>query len=149
LPEDLTVLLLDTPSYFAGGAPLPAGRYRLTYVDGCYTIGDPAVYGWAVHFLKASGLGCSLIGADAKPLMFTPGIEGITIPPALDTYAHCVAANCKEPPLDFDFAGGKLGLLRNGGTPFAEFDDLDGTTAGGRNPTFRLTRLDPCTAATP
>jgi hypothetical protein len=79
-----------------------------------------------------------------RALVFTPGTEGLSVPQAFDTYAHCVAANCKEPPLDFDFAGGKLGLMRNGGTVFAEFDDLDGTAVGGRSATFRLTRLDAC-----
>lgn len=59
-----------------------------------------------------------------------------------DSSGMCVTANCKEPPLDF--AGGKLGLMRNGGTAFAEFDDTDGTTMRGRSATFRLTRVDPC-----
>jgi hypothetical protein len=146
LPEDITVKLIDQQQYFAGGADLPTGRYRLTYLDGCFNYGVPvATYGWTVHASKAAGLGCFLIGADGSPLMPTPGTDGLTVDAGtFETYAKCVAANCSQAPLDFDFAGGKLGVARNGGTAFAEFDDSDGSDMGGRGPTFRLSRLDPC-----
>jgi hypothetical protein len=62
---------------------------------------------------------------------------------AFTSYAACVAANCSVPPLDFDHAGGKLGILRDGVTVGA-IDDVGGETQGGRSPTFRLSRLDPC-----
>jgi hypothetical protein len=146
LPEDLSVALIDQQQYFAGGADLPAGRYRLTYVDGCFCYGVPvATIGWTVHASKAAGFGCALIGADGMALMPTPGTEGFSVDAgAFETYAKCVAANCNQAPLDFDFAGGKLGVARNGGTALAEFDDSDGSDMGGRGPTFRLSRLDPC-----
>jgi hypothetical protein len=146
LPEDITVKLVDEQQYFAGGADLPAGRYRLTYLDGCFNYGVPvATLGWTVHLIKAAGFGCELIGADGGVLMPTPGTDGDSIAAgAFETYAKCVDANCGQAPLDFDFAGGKLGVARNGGTAFAEFDDSDGSDMGGRGPTFRLSRLDPC-----
>ena len=65
-------------------------------------------------------------------------------PGAYPTYAECVAANCDVPPVDFDYAGGKLGLLREPGGALGAIDDLDGSDQGGRAPTFRLTRLDAC-----
>jgi hypothetical protein len=146
LPEDITVKLIDQQQYFAGGADLPAGRYRLTYLDGCFNYGIPvATYGWTVHASKAAGFGCALIGANGMTLIPTPGTEGLTVDAgAFETYAKCVAANCNQAPLDFDFAGGKLGVARNGGTALAEFDDSDGSDVGGRGPTFRLSRVDPC-----
>jgi hypothetical protein len=146
LPEDITVKLIDQQQYFAGGADLPAGRYRLTYLDGCFCYGTPmATLGWTVHASKAAGFGCFLIGANGMTLMPTPGTEGFSVDAgAFETHAKCVAANCSQAPLDFDFAGGKLGVTRNGGTAFAEFDDSDGSDMGGRGPTFRLSRLDPC-----
>jgi hypothetical protein len=146
LPEDITVKLIDEQQYFAGGADLPAGRYRLTYLDGCFCYGEPvATIGWTVHASKAAGFGCFLIGADGIPLMPTPGTDGFTVDAgAFETYAKCVAANCNQPPLEFDHAGGKLGIARNGGTALAEFDDSDGSSMGGRGPTFRLSRLDSC-----
>jgi hypothetical protein len=145
LPEDITVKLIDQQQYFAGGADLSAGRYRLAYVDGCFSYGDPTIWGWNVHFTKAAGFGCWLIGADGMTLMPTPGTDGLTVDTgSFETYAKCVAANCSQAPLDFDFAGGKLGVARNGGTALAEFDDSDGSDIGGRGPTFRLSRLDAC-----
>jgi hypothetical protein len=146
LPEDITVMLIDQQQWFAGGADLPAGRYRLTYLDGCFCYGVPvATLGWTVHASKAAGFGCFLIGANGMTLMPTPGTDGFTVDAgSFETYAKCVAANCGQAPLDFDFAGGKLGVARNGGTALAEFDDSDGSDMGGRGPTFRLSRLDPC-----
>jgi hypothetical protein len=71
------VKLIDQQQYFAGGADLPAGRYRLTYLDGCFNYGVPvATYGWTVHASKAAGFGCFLIGADGMTLMPTPGTDG-------------------------------------------------------------------------
>jgi hypothetical protein len=147
LPEDLTV---DVPGasirYFAGGAPLPAGRYRLSYVDGCNTYG--IFIGWTVHGAKAvpGVFSCSLIGADDAAFAFTPGTElypetGVG---EVASYAECVAANCDLAPLDFDFPGGKLGVLRDGGGTLGAIDDLGGESEGGRSPTFRLTLLDAC-----
>jgi hypothetical protein len=145
LPEDVTVKLDATIQYYAGGAALPAGRYRLSYVDGCNTYG--VLIGWSVHAAISQGIGsCSLVGDDGMPFLVTPGTE--LYPPMgvgeVATYAECVAANCQLPPVEFDFKGGKLGVIRDGGGAFGAVDDASGDSAGGRNPTFRLTRLDPC-----
>jgi hypothetical protein len=79
LPEDITVKLIDEAQYFAGGIDLPAGRYRLAYVDGCFSYGQPiTTYGWTVHALKAAGFGCWLIDGNGMALMPTPGTDGIT-----------------------------------------------------------------------
>jgi hypothetical protein len=147
LPEDLTV---DVPGasvrYFAGGAALPAGRYRLTYVDGCNTYGIGI--GWTVHGGRTvlGVFSCSLIGDDGNAFAFTPGTE--LYPDAgigeVYVYADCVAANCSQAPLDFDFAGGRLGILRDGGGVLGAIDDLGGEYEGGRSPTFRLSLLDAC-----
>ena len=150
LPEDLTV---DVPGatvrYFAQGSSLPKGRYRIAYVDGCNTYG--VLIGWSVH--AASGQpgisSVSLIGEDGQPFLVAPGTE--LYPPSGDgeakTYAECVAFNCKLAPIDFDHSGGKLGVLRDGGGTLGAIDDATGESAGGRSPTFRLIRLDPCSNA--
>jgi hypothetical protein len=146
LPEDVTV---DVPGattvYFAHGAMLPAGRYRISYVDGCNTYGIGV--GWTVHAAKGDpGTGnCSIVG-DNGPFLLTPGTElwPETGDGEAQTYPECVTFNCKLAPVDFDFPGGKLGVLRDGGTALGAIDDATGAEAGGRSPTFRLTRLDAC-----
>jgi hypothetical protein len=119
----LPVLTVDVPGasvrYFAGGAALPAGRYRLAYVDGCNSYGIGV--GWAVHGARSilGVFSCSLIGDDGNAFAFTPGTE-------------------------LYFAGGKLGILRDGGGVLGAIDDLGGEYEGGRSPTFRLSLLGAC-----
>jgi hypothetical protein len=157
LPEELSTDIPGaTVRYYGGGAALPAGRYRLTYIDGCDTFGDPSNglgLGWTIHASTTTpGLvSCYLVGDDGVPFTVTPGTVGAFIggDPAAGgggyaTYAECVAANCDDPPLDFDFKGGKLGVGRDGGGVLGAIDDFGGELGGGTSPTFRLTLLDPC-----
>ena len=157
LPEDKTAEPADVVQYFAKGAALPSGRYELAYVDGCgkYEVNDaiPPEYipGWTVHATQAdivTGSGACWLVGDANALVaLAPGSIGIgvgagTFPfSAFETYDQCVAANCTSAAFDFDFAGGVLGVRLGIGLLFTY---TSGDTAGGRNPTFRLSRLDPC-----
>lgn len=87
--------------------------------------------------------GCWLVGDNDTLIAVTPGTAGV-VPPlgAFATYAECVAANCLQAPSEFDFAGGTLGV-RFGGLPGTPWYST-GSAQGGRGPTFRLTRVDPC-----
>jgi len=157
LPEDVTVDVQGaTVHYYGGGAALPAGRYRLSYVDGCLTFGggpsDGLGIGWTINGqTDAPGLfNCFLVGDDGAPFLVAPGTVGALVGPdrsaaqgAFATCAECVAANCNVAPVDFDFKGGKLGVARDAGG-IGAIDDLGGESEGGRSPTYRLTRLDAC-----
>jgi hypothetical protein len=148
LPEEITVAVAAT-QYFARGISLPAGRYRVAYVDGCRKFN--AFGGWTVHGTPASitrATAYTIITDDGAPLQTAPGTFGLLAGAgadpygAFETYAECVAANREQPALDLDFAGGMLGIVDgDDGTPF---DDVTGESEGGRNPTFDLSRLDPC-----
>jgi hypothetical protein len=151
LPEELTVDIPGaTQRHFAKGAKLPAGRYRIEYVDGCNTYGIGC--DWTVHGSKSQPglMSCFLVADDSSVLTLTPGTSGVyvdsdpTIGGAYATYAECVAANCTQPPIDFDFPGGTLGVQRDGGGTLGAVDDQGGEAMGGRSPTFRLSRLDGC-----
>lgn len=158
LPETLTV---DVPGgtiqYYAHGAALPAGRYRLSYVDGCATFGgspsDGFEVGWTVNGQSTMpGVwGCYLAGSDGTAFAVAPGTVGTFVGPSSDdgvsgafmSYAECVEANCDLPALELDFPGGKLGIGRDGGG-VGSVDDLGGEAEGGVSPTFRLYRMDGC-----
>jgi hypothetical protein len=43
--------------------------------------------------------------------------------------------------MEFFFAGGKMGVLAN---DFGAGDNVQGESAGGVSPTFRITFLSPC-----
>jgi hypothetical protein len=157
LPEELTVDVQGGMiQYYAQGAKLPAGRYRVSYVDGCATFGgkpsDGLEVGWSVNGQNTMpGIwGCYLVDDAGMAFAIPPGTVGSFVGGseadgggAYKTYAECVAANCDLPPFDFDYPGGKLGVARDGGG-IGSFDDLGGEAEGGRSPTFRLTRLDGC-----
>lgn len=149
LPSDVTVDLLGTVRYFAAGAVLAAGRYRVSYVDGCNTYGIGA--NWTIHALE--GLGdvgsCNVLDEHAGHVARAPGTTGIFADSqpgqssAFLTYDECVTANCHLEPVIFEFAGGKLGVRRDG-VSVGAVDDLGGEAVGGRSPTFRLDRMDTC-----
>jgi hypothetical protein len=156
LPSEVTVDVQGaTTHYFAGGASLPRGRYRVAYVDGCLTAGTTALglgVGWSVHGTKKmlGVMSCYLVSDSGTPITFTPGSVGAFVGPDLDagqgaapTYNDCIVANCgAATPVDFDFPGGRLGVARDGGTVLGAIDDLGRESVGGRSPTFRLTSLD-------
>lgn len=145
LPDDVTVDVLGSLRFFAKGAVLPAGRYRLSYVDGCNTYGVGG--GWTIHALDGAGdlASCNVVDENGGHVARAPGTTGILAGEnaAFETYEACVAANCRVPPVDFDFAGGKLAAHRDG-VLIGSVDDSGGEDVGGRSPTFRLTSLDHC-----
>jgi hypothetical protein len=133
LPAELTPDINDNAeTYFAGGAALPAGRYRITYVDGCIRY-DPTIYWWAVN----GGVTFEywIAGAtSADGIQVAPGVVSL----AGDTsFTDCVAAS-QGLSADITFAGGKLGIYNN---DFKPSDNLPAMT--GENPTWRLDRLCP------
>jgi hypothetical protein len=154
LPQEITLnVRSNQPQWFRDGAKFPAGRYRISYVDGCNTYGPKCR--WTIHSATEmlSEMNIVAIGMDLI-LALAPGTVGACdADTAFESYGDCVAANCMLPPLDFDYPGGPIAIQRNGGADLepsilfnkeGPLDDLGGETVGGRSPTYRLTKLDPC-----
>jgi hypothetical protein len=142
LPETLSIDVHGAATYFENGASLPAGKYRLEYVNGCMEWGQYALgWHWTIDTpaeYPGGPLGqCLLVGSStANVIGALPGTAGA---PGYDTYSECVAANMSmDAPLDFDFAGGKLGLWMNDNNPA---DDSGGESECGFSPTWRLSLL--------
>jgi hypothetical protein len=132
--------LFGTVIYFADGAALPAGRYRATYVDGCMKYGGGQ--DWTIHaYAAAEPFGWWFVGeTTADKIVAPPGTVGYAASNgAFATFAECVAANLALSPLEFDFAGGKLGVWLQD-SPYS--DNMAGEDA--RNPKWQLTLLAPC-----
>jgi hypothetical protein len=110
--SDAMLDLFGQVTYFANGQDLPAGRYRVTYVDGCMKYN--AFQSWKVH--QNVGL-----GPDGWYLVGASKSDRVTLLPGLATdlfssyasFEDCVSANKAVPPKEFDFAGGKLGIALN------------------------------------
>lgn len=115
-----------------GGAALPAGHYRVTYVDGCmkYSSGQA----WSVN-AYAEGPDTLFVVGDGSTIAAAPGTVGfLEGQGGFATFDECVSANvASDAPLEFDFAGGTLGL-RLADNPYA--DNAPGEN--GRSPTYRL-----------
>jgi hypothetical protein len=155
LPETLAIDTTGPVNYFAGGAALPAGRYRIEYVDGCMQYGqdiqNATQWGWTIHTgdlpinPALSGMDysgdCVMVGASTTDVVSV--VPGTTNPPpGIASYADCVSANkAMDTPIDFDFAGGKLGLFVEDGLPG---DDTGGQAMGGVSPTWKLSLLSGC-----
>jgi hypothetical protein len=132
--------LFGTVVYFDDGAQLPAGRYRVTYLDGCMKYAS--TQDWTIHaYANGENAAWWLVGASTGDrVVVPPGTSGYaTSNGAYATFEECVAANAALAPIEFDFAGGKLGvwvLDSNYG------DNVAGTD--GRNPKWKLTLLGDC-----
>lgn len=132
--------LFGTVVYFDDGAELPAGRYRVTYVDGCMKYASSQ--DWTIHaYANGATAAWWLVGADSSQrIVVPPGTVGWNSGNgAHTTFEACVAANAALGSAEFDFAGGKLGvwlLDSNYG------DNVTGE--GGRNPKWKLTLLGDC-----
>lgn len=115
-----------------GGAPLPKGHYRITYVDGCMKYSGPQ--GWTVN-AYADGPDTLYVVENGARLAPAPGTIGFHLGEGgFSTFDACVSANLAEDaPFEFDFPGGTLGL-ELADQPYA--DNVAGE--GGRNPTYRL-----------
>jgi len=126
--------------YFADGIELPAGRYRITYLDGCMKYS--AAQDWAVHaYAGAEPDGWWFVGKDqTQKVVVPPGTVGFLVSNGgFSTFEQCVAANLALPPLEFDFAGGKLGAWLQ---DYPYTDNLAGEDE--RNPKWKLTLLGDC-----
>lgn len=137
---DVQLDLFGEVVYFAKGQALPAGRYRVTYVDGCmkFNVLQP----WTVNQNVGVGTdGWYLVGnSKSERVLLLPGTDVILPFLGYGDFAACVAGNLQQPPKEFDFAGGKLGVYLND-APYT--DNLSGEA--GRNPKWELTLLvDKC-----
>jgi len=121
--------------YFAKGQDLPAGRYRVTYVDGCMKYNF--LQAWRVNQDTGSGPdGWWLVGANTSDrVVLLPGDAQSFVAGAAN-FSDCVSNNKMLAPKEFDFAGGKLGIWLND-APY--IDNLSGEN--GDNPRWQLTLL--------
>jgi hypothetical protein len=131
--------LFGTPEYFNNGQPIPAGTYRLTYLDGCMKYGSGQ--GWTVNAYANGSDGWWLVGATTSDkILVLPGTVGYAPDAgAFSDFASCVAASLLSPPVTFTHTGGVLGIWLQD-SPYSD------NTAGedDRNPSWRLDGLD-CT----
>lgn len=116
-----------------GGAPVPAGHYRVTYVDGCmkYSSGQD----WSVNAYANGPDTLYVVDGDGAKIAPAPGTVGfLQGQGGFATFDACVSANAsQDAPLVLDWDGGAIGLEL--------YDDpYDDNVAGenGRNPTYRL-----------
>ena len=123
-------------AYFGSGGELPAGHYRVTYLDGCMKYASDQ--DWAIHAYGDGSIAWWLGSTSGNKLVLLPGTVGIFQGQGGYTdFEGCVAANLPLPPIEFDFAGGVLGVWladSNYG------DNVSGVD--GRNPVWKLTLLD-------
>jgi hypothetical protein len=122
---------------FASGASLPAGRYRLTYVDGCMLYGGGQ--GWTVNAYALGDPAGSdhwwiMSGGHPITTAIPPGTVGI-LPGqgAFATFDACVQANLQLAPVDVVLPAGPVGV-------WLEDDPYSDNVAGpsGRAPTWSL-----------
>ena len=120
-------------TWWNGGAAVPAGHYRVTYVDGCMKYSSSQ--GWAVN-AYANGPD-TLYVATTTGTGFAPAPGTVGFLPNQGGFASfdaCVAANqANDAPFEFDYGGGPLGLWL-ADNPYT--DNVAGEN--GRNPTYRL-----------
>jgi hypothetical protein len=133
--------LFGSTVYFAKGKTLPKGRYRVQYVDGCMKYDVPQA--WAVHAstMPPTIYQFWLVGDTTTDKILTPpGTTGYQVGSGgFDTFEACVAANQQLSPIEFDFAGGKIGVWLED-SPYS--DNQAGVD--GRNPKWSLTLLGKC-----
>lgn len=127
-----TLDLFGAIVYFNNGGSLPAGTYQATYLGGCMKYASDQ--GWAVHAYAEPGLGWYAVGNSSdQRLAHLPGAVGYS---AYPVFADCVAAGLNMPAVQFQHAGGKIGVwLYDTGYG----DNLPGPD--GNNPKWRLSRL--------
>jgi len=136
--------LFGTPAYFNNDQPLPAGTYRLTYVDGCMKYGSGQ--GWTVNAYANGTDAWWLVGATpSDKILVLPGTAGYAPDAgAFSDFASCVSASLLSPPVTFTHTGGVLGVWLQD-SPYSD------NTAGedDRNPTWRLDGVTCTDAGTP
>jgi hypothetical protein len=119
---------------FAGGKSLPAGHYRVEYVDGCMKYSGNQ--GWSVHAYRDGTDAWWLVGETTSDrIVMPPGTVGFLVGAGgFATFDACVAANRNlAAAVEFDFKGGRLGVwLRD--DPYV--DNIAGEN--GRNPRWKI-----------
>jgi hypothetical protein len=119
-------------AFWNGGAPLPAGHYRVTYVDGCMKYSSSQ--GWTINAYANGPDTLYVVQAANAPIAPAPGTIGFFVNQgAFAAFDACVAANQNDAPLEFDWAGGPIGLWLED-APYT--DNVGGEN--GRDPTYRL-----------
>jgi hypothetical protein len=125
------------PVYFANGATVPAGRYRVTFVDGCMKYAPTE--GWTVNAYPLDNLQGTdhwwfVSNGQDIPGVLPPGTVGFFLGSGgFLSFDACVQANLQLPPVDLDVPSGPFGVRL--------FDDpYDGNLPGldGRSPTWSL-----------
>jgi hypothetical protein len=136
---DESLDLFGEVTYFHAGKPLPDGRYRVQYEGGCMKYS--ANQDWAVHAFQDGSDAFWLVGdTTAQRLTIPPGTFGFLVGMGGHaSFEECVTANLALEPVEFEFAGGKLGLWLQD-SPYS--DNLAGVD--GSNPTWSLTLLGDC-----
>jgi len=121
-----------------GGAPVPAGHYTVTWVDGCMKYSSSQ--GWTVN-AYANGPDTLYVVTTASSqqgsaIITAPGTVGFFVNQgAFATFDDCVAANDKsDAPVTFDLSTPQPIGLRLVDDPYT--DNVAGEN--GRNPTYRL-----------
>lgn len=128
---DESLDLFGQITYFAKSTSLPAGRYRVSYVDGCMKYN--AILPWTVN-QSSPPSGWWLVGAsNSDKVTLLPGVVSSDF---FGTFESCVSASKSMPGVEFDFAGGKLGLWLDD----APYQD-NAAGVDGRNPKWQLTLL--------
>lgn len=130
---------------FKDGADIPAGTYRVTYVQGCIKYGGDQ--NWTVHAYEPNSDGTAalatwaLVGADKNDIKAAalPGwhLYGVGGTGGWVSFADCVAANQATTAIEYSHAGGPLGVWLSD-TPYP--DNLPGEDQ--HNPEWHLLHID-------
>jgi hypothetical protein len=131
--------LFGTPSYFNGGEPLPVGRYRVRYVDGCMKYGGGQ--GWTVNAYAADRSCWYVVGATtADRIVVPPGTVGYAVGAgAYATFDECVTASAMVPPVEFELTTERPVGVWLLDSPYS--DNMSGVD--GRNPRWALEPVTP------
>ncbi|MFZ5441616.1 MAG: hypothetical protein ACOZQL_16535 [Myxococcota bacterium] len=135
--------LFGTPSYFNAGAPLAAGRYRATNMGGCMKYAPTQK--WMTQAWADGSSAWWLIGESSTDRRFMlPGVfgwatvGGQAVDQGAETFAECDRLNRAVAPVEFQFAGGRMGIM------LVDAIYTDNTPGeGGQNPSWKLTRVLP------
>jgi hypothetical protein len=105
----------------------------VTYVDGCLKYSSSQ--GWSVNAYADGPDTLYVVSSGNAHIAPAPGTVGFFVTNgAFSTFDACVTANVDDDaPLEFDFAGGVLGLWL-ADSPYG--DNVAGVS--GRSPTYRL-----------
>jgi hypothetical protein len=119
--------------FWAGGAALPPGHYRVTYVDGCMKYSSSQQ--WTVNAYPDGPDTLYVVADGGAPVAPAPGTVGfLQGQGGFATFDECVSGNLsQDAALELDWPGGPLGLKLLD-DPYS--DNVAGDS--GRNPAYRL-----------